>query len=71
MADLTIEVLISSSLEATVELPLMGGDPVSIIDQDENEIAVVQPGGTYQVEVLTVIRDTITENTTTITDPII
>lgn len=40
--------------------PSDGGDclPVSIIDQDDNEIASVESGGTYQVLVVSTIRDT-------------
>lgn len=43
-----------------------GGGSVSIIDQDDNEIASIQAPGVYQVTVLTEIQDTVDANTATI-----
>lgn len=43
-----------------------GGGSVSIIDQNDNEIASIQAPGVYQVTVLTEIQDTVDSNTATI-----
>lgn len=47
-----------------------GGGIVEIIDQNEDVIAEVEAPGTYQVEVLQEIVDTIDDNDTTIIDPL-
>lgn len=44
------------------------GGIVTIIDQNNNEIDTVEAPGEYQVTVLTEIRDTINDNTTTIVE---
>lgn len=66
----TIEVIVE--LEATKIITSDGNGTVSIINQNNEEIAVIEAeeGAIYQVEVLTGIIDTIDNNNTTIVDPI-
>lgn len=66
---------ISQTIRSTVsvKIPVVVGSPggnVIIEDQDANTIATIPAPGTYTVEVLTEIVDTIDSNTATIIDPI-
>lgn len=52
-------------------LPAAGsGGIVTILDQDGNVYTTVTAPGTFTIEVLTEIEDTIDSNTTTVTDPL-
>ncbi|MEO8589423.1 MAG: hypothetical protein ABI432_08655 [Flavobacteriales bacterium] len=54
-----------------VATPAGSGDPVSILDQDENLVQSVAPGGVYHVLVISGIRDPLTPTSDTVLDPLI
>ena len=69
---INVAVSISSSINVSAVIGGGGGGgDVAILDQDGGTVTTVTAPGTYTVEVLTEIVDTITSNTSTIIDPIV